>query len=265
MHVFLIPLAESVTPHACTCGHCGGQFPCAPGQYKEIIPAAAALSLTMDGLLERSNPALKDELEWSRRSEEFATDPRFGASLKSLDDVRPPGLGSRLKEELRHWGELNEGEREELVRVVDESARTMRFLRSIAAEMPNTDGCLIAIVTCLAVWAVSLLLPDFGIKALWRVIGVFFVGVMAGTSAHQFLLGRRVRQWTHDVLIPEGRTSGVDFPHLAAVLDDLPPAPRSGDVLHSLRGQVVTIRAELALHEVKGFKKPTLGADPDGL
>ena len=264
VHLFFVPLAAGVTKAACTCGLCGCQFPCESWRYKEMVPAPEARSLEIERLLERTNPALRENRELSRRLERFADDPRFQAALQSLDELRPGALSTKLRADLLRWDGLDEGRREELVRVVDESARTMRFARSISPRIPSSAGCLIALVACLAVWTACLLVPDFGAEGLWWNVGVAFAGPMAGCAVHQFVLARRVRRWTHDVLVPEGRKSGIDFRHFVALLDELPPpGPRSDDVLRPLLEQAMTIRKELLVSEVKGSPKPTRGTDPD--
>jgi hypothetical protein len=264
MHVFFITLAEGVTQAACTCGLCGGQFRCESWRYTEMVPAFEVPSLTMEGLLERTNPALKEELEWSRRLEEFGTDPRFEAARQSLGQLRPGALSRRLKDDLLRWGRLDEGQREALVRVIDESARAMQFARSIDSRVQSTAGCLIALLACLAVWTASLWVPAVGGVGLWW--GVAFAGLMAGVAVHQLVLDRRVRRWTHEVLVPEGRKSGIDFHQFVAILDDLPPpGPRSDGALRHLQEQATTIRKELSASEMKGSKKSTWGTDTDAL
>lgn len=264
IHFFFIPMAEGVTQAACTCGACGNRFPCETWRYREMVPFAEALSLEIGPLLDRTNPALKEELEWSRRLERFAADPRFEEAFRSLDELRPGPLRLRLRDDLRRWGGLDEGRREDLVRTVDESARAMRFTRSMAAKIPMGAGCLSGLLACFAVWGAS-----FGILAweevglLWG-IGLGLAGLCAGAAAYQFVQGHRVRRWTRDVLIPESRKSGVDFRRVIDILDDLPPpGPRSHDSLHPLQEQARTIREELASFGVKGTTKASAATDPD--
>jgi hypothetical protein len=89
---------------------------------------------------------------------------------------------------------------------------------------------------------------------------------MAGAAVYQLISDRRVRRWTHEVLIPEGRKSGINFHQLAAILEDLPlPSSRSDDAFRLLQEHAETIRKELSAAEMKGSAKFTLGTDPEVL
>jgi hypothetical protein len=86
---------------------------------------------------------------------------------------------------------------------------------------------------------------------LWGGVTVF-AGAAAGAWVWQAILGRRVRRWTRETLVPESQKAGVDLRRFLAVLGDLPaPGPHCVDELRHLKGQEGTIREELKkLNEV---------------
>jgi hypothetical protein len=167
IHIFFVPLAQGVTQASCTCGLCSGEFRFESWRYKALVPHFEALSLTMEALLGRTNPVLKEQLEWSTRAEEWGADPRFKAALRSLDEFREGPLSKRLRDELRRWDKLDEGQREALVYTIDESARVLRFAQSMAPRVPSNAGCIATLLACLAVWTAFLWLPQLGLGALW--------------------------------------------------------------------------------------------------
>jgi hypothetical protein len=262
MHIFFVPLTQGVTQSSCTCGLCSGEFRCEFWRYKELVPHFDALSLTMEALLERTNPVLKEQPGWSTRVEELGADPRFKAAIRSLDEFREGPLSKRLRDELRRWDELDEGQREALVYTIDQSARVLRFAQSMAPRVPSAAGCIATPLACLAVWTAFLWLPQLGLGALWQGVGVAFAGLAAGGAVHQLLLERRVSRWIHEVLVPEGQEAGIDFHHFIAFLDDLPtPGPRSDDVLRQWGEQSRMIRNELSAFDVKLSNKFTCETD----
>jgi hypothetical protein len=252
MHVFFVTLAEGVTQATCICGQCGGQFACESWRYPEMVPAPGALSLTMETLIDRTNPTLRERLEWAKRQEQFASDPRFEATRRSLDQLRAGRLRAGLKADLLRWDRLDERQRADLAQKADELARAMRFAGSIAPQIPSRGGCVTAVFVCLAVWTGFLWVPALAGDGLWWGAGVAVAGLLAGAAVHQLVLDRQVRRWTHAVLVPEGRKSGVDFDQFLAILDDLPPlGPRSQDTLGRLQEQAASIRKELPVPQGK--------------
>lgn len=246
VHVFFVPVAAGVTQAFCTCGGCGGQFVCKWWQYKQLVPASQVPLLTIERLLELTNPTLKEELAWSSRLEEFASDSRFATALRSLEELPTGGLSTKFRSAMRHWSELDEVQRNQLVRMVDESVSTMKFAKSIAPRIPDSDGWMFGVIATLAVWSASLAIPAVRDGRLWWVIGAGLAGLMAGVAVFQLLLDRQVRRWTNDVLVPEGRQLNINFRQFIDLLDDLPqPSRQSDDAIRSLQEQAGTIREVL--------------------
>src|SRR5262245_11674667 len=59
-HLYFITLASAVTEALGTCRSCGGQFRCELWRYQSLVPDIEAVTITMESLLERTNPSLKE-------------------------------------------------------------------------------------------------------------------------------------------------------------------------------------------------------------
>jgi hypothetical protein len=257
MHLFFIPIAANASESLCTCGNCGHLFACESWRYKNILPGSQALGLPLEMLIERTNPALGEKLRWARQREQFGDDPRFEQAFRSLDHLWPGPLKTRLMMDLQAWDKLEEPRRETVARETTESARASAFARSIAPKIPSSAGCAVGISTCLAIWVGLLWIPLFFDGGWVAVGGVALAGLLIGARVYQVVLERQIRRWTHEVLIPEGWATGINFPRLAAMLEDLPPpGPRSRDSLCPLQEHAPTLRKELASLE---WKKPSDG------
>jgi hypothetical protein len=244
LQVYLITIAETATEAIGTCGSCGGHFRCDLWRYKEFVPPVVAASLTVEALLERTNPALRERLGWTQQQEAFAADPRFLPTVQAVEQLRLGPLRARLMKELRRWDCLDDGQREELARTARESARALAFADSVANRFPRSAGCLPALLACIAVWSAFLWAP--AVRSLPGGILTGFAGLAAGAAVVQLLLTRGVRGWANDVLIPEGRNAGIDFGQLLVLIEDLPPpGPNSRDGLTVLKEYAATIREEL--------------------
>jgi hypothetical protein len=157
---------------------------------------------------------------------------------------------------MKRWGALDESQRQELVRAIDQSVLTMQFARSIAPRIPRSDGWVIGVVVCIAVCSASLGIPAVREGILSWGFAVGLVGVAAGVAVFQFILNRRVRQWTHDVLIPEGRDLHMDFGRFIELLDELPEMSRgSDDAIRNLQEQSMAIRSVLSEFELNGLNE----------
>jgi hypothetical protein len=243
-HLYFITLASAVTHAVCTCSSCGGQFRCELWRYKDTVPDIEASAITMEGLLERTNPILNERLGWERRLDDYGNNPHFMAAVRAVEQLRPGNLRKGLMNDLLRWGQLDERQRATLVRDADESARSLQFARSVATRLPSGAGCLVASLLCLAVWSAFLWAPAVR-NLLWGGVTVF-AGAVAGASVWQAILGRRVRRWTREILVPESQKAGVDLRRFLAVLGDVPaPGPHCVDELRDLKGQERTIREEL--------------------
>jgi hypothetical protein len=243
MHLYFIPLT-SVTDAACICGSCGGQFRCELWRYRETLSDIEASTLTMEGLLKRTNPALKERLEWEQHLENHDSDPQFTATVQSVEQLRPGGLRTGLMNDLLRWGQMDDKQRTALARDADESARSLQFAKSVATRFPGNAGCLVAALASLAVWSAFLWAPAVR-NLLWGGVTVF-AGAAAGAAVWRAILRRRVHRWTQEVLVPESQKAGVDLRRFMTVLGDLPaPGPHNADELRDLKEQDETIRAEL--------------------
>ncbi len=250
-HIFFIPVASGVTEVAAICSHCQKRFRCDINRYKAMLSEFDAFSLTVDELLDQTNPSLKARIEWSRKCEELGDDPRFTQTLRSVDELRPGLLMTRLSKELRRWDQLDEAQRANLTRESSELARAMKFALSISTQVPENAGCAIGFLICLAVWGAAFVVPASISKSNGFVLGAALAGPLLGSVVYQFIVSHQVRQWTREVLVPEGRKSGISFQHFVSLLEDLSPArTRSADVLDPLKEYGQTIREELATLEV---------------
>jgi hypothetical protein len=244
VHLYFITLASAVTDAVCTCSSCGGQFRCELWRYTDVVPDIEASTLTTEGLLERTNPTLKERLGWEQRLEDHGADPQFTAAVRSVEQLRPGGLRSGLMNDLLRWGQLDGGRRAALVKEADDSARSLQFATSVATRLPGGAGCLVGALLCLAVWSLFLWAPAVR-NLLWGGVTVF-AGAAVGALVWQAILARRVRRWTREVLVPESRKAGVDLRSFVAVLGDLPaPGPHGVDELRGLKEQEGAIREEL--------------------
>jgi transcription elongation factor Elf1 len=58
-HLYFVTLASGVRDAVCTCSSCGGQFRCELWRYPNTVSDVEASTITMERLLERTNPTLK--------------------------------------------------------------------------------------------------------------------------------------------------------------------------------------------------------------
>ncbi len=248
-HIFFIPVASGITELAAVCGHCQKRFRCDINRYKTILPEFEAFSLSVEELLDRTNPTLKAKIEWSTKCEELGSDPRFTETLRSVEELRSGSLKTRLSKDLRAWNQLDEGQRLNLIGEASELTRAIKFATSISPQVPENAGCAIGILICLAIWGVAFFVPvswDNG-----SLMGVALAGPLIGAVVYQFDVSRRVRLWTAETLVPEGRKAGINFRHFVALLDDLPPPnSRSTEVLKPLQEHAQIIREELSTLDV---------------
>jgi hypothetical protein len=245
VHVYFITFAETATDAACHCGACGGLFHCELWQYERFVPPVEARDLPLETLLQRTNPRLKERLEWTRLQEDFAADPVFVKALQSAEQLRLGSLRTRLMNELRQWEGLEKGRRTELARTADEAARALGFIRSRVGQLPASAGCLLGLLVCVGAWSAFLWAP--AVRTLVGGTLTVFAGLLAGTGVLQLLESRRVKRWTREVFIPEGEKEEIDFGQLVAVLDDLPPpSPHGHDELHRWREHAGAVLEELA-------------------
>src|SRR5262249_20174852 len=93
-------------------------------------------------------------------------------------------------------------------------------------------------------WSIFLWVP--AVRNLWWGGLTVFAGAAVGALVWQAILGRRVRRWTREILIPESQQSGIDLRRFISLVEDLPaPGPHNVDDLRRLKEQEETIRDEL--------------------
>jgi len=245
LHLYFIPLVSGVTDAVCTCCACGGQFRCELWKYKDPVPEIEASTVTIESLLERTNPNLKERLAWEQQLDDHGSDPQFTAAVRSIEQLRPGGLRRGLMNDLLRWGQMDERQRVSLARDADQSACSLQFARSVATRLPNAaGGCVLALPICLVVWSALLWAPAVR-NLLWGGV-TLFAGAVAGAFVWQAILSRRVQRWTREVLVPESQQAGVDLRRFIAVLGELPaPGPHNVDEMRHLKEQEGTIREEL--------------------
>jgi hypothetical protein len=242
-HINGVPAVSTSTDPTCLCGLCGGHFPCQLWKYAGTISADEARSLPAEALLERTNPALKERLEWKRRRHEFGTDPRFVTALDEIDRLRPAGLRVQLLDEMKRWAAMTEAQRDDVAKRVEQCVRASDLAAASAKRFPRQAGCLPASLLCLAVWSAFYWAP--GVRALYAGVGVTFAGLFAGASVSHWLMARKVRRWAREVLIPAGKAEGIRFPSFLAVLGGQPSGLRVYDETQPMRDHIEDIRAEL--------------------
>jgi hypothetical protein len=245
VHLYFITLASNATAAAARCTLCGGQVPCELWRYPDFVAPGEARGLGMEELLQRTNPGLRDRLEWARKRSEFADDPRFTTALDSVEQLRLGPLRAGLLEQLHHWDRLGDRERSAVVETAGGSARALEFAATVVKRLPTSWGCLVGAVVSLGVWSAFFWAPAVRELAWGVVTGL--AGLAAGAAVFQLLQSSRIRRWTREVLIPEGEKADLDYESFARVLRDLPPpGPYNQDELRRLREDSAAILQELA-------------------
>jgi hypothetical protein len=216
-------------------------------QYRDPIPENETATITIETLLERTNPNLKERLAWEQQLDDHGSNPQFTAAVRSVEQLRPGGMRRGLMNDLLRWGQLDERQRGSLVTDADQLARSLQFARAVATQLPSAaGGCLLAMLICLAVWSALLWAPAVQ-NLLWGGV-TLFAGAAAGASIWQAILTRRVRRWTGEVLVPESEKAGADLQRFLDILRELPaPGPHSVDELRHLKEEEGTIREELRM------------------
>ena len=266
IHIFFLPILAGVSDAVVTCGRCLHQFQSDPGRYKALVPSTDALSLSLDVLLDRTNPELKERLDWSTARERFSDDQRFEEVSQALEELRPGSLKTRLTCDFRCWEGLSESQRDRLCLEASELARLMRFALSIGPKTPTDTGFVMGFVICLAVWAVSYWIPPLWNHGVLLEVFAILAGPLIGGMVYQFITAGHIKRWTHEVLVPECRKTGIDLQKFSDLLGDLPPSNhRSPDALTPLQDQAVTILEELSSSGKIKQKSATIEGRRDSL
>ncbi len=262
IHIYFVTLAESISRAFATCASCHLSFECQAWRYPFILPPSEVASLSTGELLTKTNPELRVRIDREKLLSRFDGDETFEAARLSVESLRSGKLRDRLWAGLAGWERLKGRERIDLAREAGELALALKFAESVSSRVPSNAGCLIALVVCLAVWSALAWAPEVR-KNLPLAVGTGFLGIIAGGGIQQAIFGRRMRRWVNDVLIPEGKKSGVAFPRLLDLIDNLPhPGPRNDDVLRHLKEGIDLIRKELAATGLATPGKP-LDTQPD--
>jgi hypothetical protein len=238
-HLYFVTVSSKLTEIICTCGSCGGQFP-AIRAYRGFVPSAEALAMPLETLIEQTNPAIVEWLEWAQRRQVFADDTAFATIADCAEQLGDGALGGKLMEGLRHWDRLDEPQRAALANLARDLGRVLQFARSLAPQVPGSTGCLAGALACVVVWASFVELRAAGQAFLGSATG--FVGLLAGPLLGMAVLHlrrrRNLRLWTEEVLIPGSAKAGIDLAQLVTVLQQLPATgvPET-DKLRPLREQ----------------------------
>src|SRR5262249_34415260 len=160
-------------------------------------------------LVERTNPSLKERLQWARQQEQLAGDARFAAAAEALGLLRPGRIRDGVVQGLHEWDQLDEPQRTALAKTATDTADILRFGSTMAGQIPGSTGCLTGMLGCLAVWSAFFWMPAARELLLGVVIGL--AGLAAGAGISHVLRSRWTRRWTTEVLIPEGEKARIDF------------------------------------------------------
>jgi hypothetical protein len=242
--ILFVRTTEPTVERSGLCTACLKTFPCDHWRYTTALPIQQAKTLTDEELLARTNPGLAECLLLTEQIRALGGDARFAVAYEHLGGIRPGATRSRLLAQLLDWVRLAEGQRSALEQQIIAQARAWRLARQVAPEFPVAPVFLTTALAALVVGAVLLGVPS---ARSWLWGGVTVVaGLAAAALGAQVLLRRKVRRWTHEVLVQEAQHVNVSLTSFLAVVDDV-PGSRLGmlEELWPLKDQRETIHAEL--------------------
>lgn len=243
-HVFFVKVAEASKETSSLCSVCGGSFACQLWRYPNLVPGSEAAGLPVETLLARTNPGLVERVQMKQQVIDLGGDDRFAVAYEQLEGMRPGELHAGLLKQLLDWGRLEDEHRVSLVCQVEACSRAWRLARQVAPGFPGHAGCLSAFLVALIIWSTFFWLPLVR-SWLWGTVTVLGGCGAAALTGH-ILLGRRVRRWTREVLVPEAQRANVSLPCFLTVVDDLPDTRfRVLEDLWPVKDQLETIRLVL--------------------
>ncbi len=244
-HVFFVRMTTPTREASSLCTVCIRAFPCEAWRYSNVVSIREAKTLQLEELQARTNPGLAERLEWKEQVRALGGDDRFAVAYEHLEGMRPGALHTRLMKALLQWDQLGEEQKAQLLQQITAWSRAWQFARQIGLGFPAQAGCFWAGIAALVVWSAFLWLPPVR-DWLWGTI-VVVAGCGAAALTGHALLGRRVRQWTRQVLVPEAEEANVSLDCFVTVIDDL-PGSRLGMIeeLWPVKDQLDTIRGVLA-------------------
>jgi hypothetical protein len=243
-HVFFVKATAVATETSARCTVCGSAFPCELWRYPALVPAGQAAGLAVEDLLARTNPGLAERVQWKQQVCDLGGDLRFVTAYEELEGMRPGELQAVLRKQLLEWSQLDDEERDSLVRRIGACVRGWQIARQVAPRFPCDAGSLFALLAALGIWSAFLWAPVVR-GWLWGTVTVL-AGLGAAGLIGNVLLVRRVRRWAREVLVPAAQQANVSFPCFLAVVDDLPGTRQHVlDATWPLKDQVETIRGVL--------------------
>jgi hypothetical protein len=237
-----VPFVLPSSSVSCCCGECGCEFRSKTWDHQKVLSPGEAMSLDIETIVSLTNPALQEQLALLR----LRAAPELGEAFHLLDQLKPGGLRTALKDALLRWPSLDEGRRERFLADANACAEALRFARLMAIQSTfGVVGCLVGTLGCAGVWLGCVI--AFGTKlSLWGWLGVGGAGVVAGSILSGLLWSGRDRRWLKAVLIPDADGAGIRLEWLLAVLEGSGPSKGGDDELASFRQLAPAIRAELA-------------------
>src|SRR5262249_16867403 len=158
-------------------------------RYTDTLPDSEAATVTTESLLERTNPNLKERLQWEQHLVDHGTDPQFTAAVRAVEKLRPGRQRTDRMNDFLRSDQMDEKQRTTLVEDAGKSAGCLQFATSLAPQIPRSAGCLVAALICLAIWSAFLWAPAVR-NLLWGGVTVF-AGAALGASIWQAILHRR--------------------------------------------------------------------------
>ncbi len=234
-HIYWISLTQGTYKGSTMrCRSCGGEFHCDKNDYTGFLPPVAAQQVSVDELLQGTNPALLESVEMQANLDLMAMDQgggqvadpdaqRFSQAVEMMRGRDDDEEGKALMLRLEQWQTLDAAGRTQLLEEVeaygDQAHRAdaaIAFIKQMSTSHPGYAGCVagfLAFGAPLLLFAAVPATHDWLWGSLLVVAALIFGFVIMNRASHA-----RIRGWVERKLIPMGDQRGVDFTYLIGIL-----------------------------------------------
>jgi hypothetical protein len=233
-HVYYISLTQGTYRGSSrTCERCGAEFRCHHDEYERLIPLPEAVDLSVQDLLEYTNPELlraaerREELERQlTQGGRAAIEARRAIAIEELQALGAIPHSEELAARLLRWDELDESGRARLLDEADHAVAQARTWRQSVAVFVDASRSyrhssdFKAALFGIFVFAAGIV----SIPALITVPGVIGLAIVALLLAwwvHGILVRAALRRWVTRTLLPRTREAELPLDPMLEFLESV--------------------------------------------
>lgn len=283
-HIYYIAIGRG-TRVDCTseCARCRSQFRIAPDNYDDYLPPADADMLSLDEIVDRTNPRLAYSRDMRRGLETMAREQPSRAPGDTATGVTVPGTPVRevplpmqdaelreaigrlepyegtgqevakLMRRLQSWPILDAASRAGLLQEVNafietqqKTTRAVSFFNSMAAALPPRLGCLPA--TLLAgIFISGFFLTRITYWHAYYSVGYAVIGILAVLATNLIVNAVLLRRWMRRTFVAKAIREKIDASTLVTVMANAAHSPdRIDDKVRALASEWPYVKRAMA-------------------